>query len=125
MNRTHPHAETVRGSTGRSSLPGQPRQCPEGVGARWRLRAAESLLRIPKGIGFQWPALRTKGLSVQEASQRLASVVLSLLGHASIRRTIEAVIRPRIHVELDRHPTSAQSIRRFSSRKRSRPPTEM
>jgi hypothetical protein len=56
-------------------------------------------------------ALKTKGLSVQEASQRLASVVLSLPGHASIRRTIEAVIRPRIHVELDRHSSAAQSIR--------------
>ena len=48
---------------------------------------------------------------MQEAPQRLASVVLSLLGHASIRRTIEAVIRPRIHVELDRHSGAAQSIR--------------
>ena len=52
-----------------------------------------------------------KALSVQEASQCLASVVLGLLGHAGIRRTIEAVIRPWIHVELDRHSGSAQSIR--------------
>jgi hypothetical protein len=56
-------------------------------------------------------ASKAKGLSVQEASQCLASVVLSLPGHASIRRTIEAVIRPRIHVELDRHSSAAQSIR--------------
>ena len=52
-----------------------------------------------------------KGLSVQEASQRLASVVLGLPGHAGIRCTIEAVIRPRIHVQLDRYSGSAQSIR--------------
>jgi len=48
---------------------------------------------------------------VQEASQRLAIVVLGLLGHAGIRCPIEAVIRPRIHVKLDRHPGAAQSIR--------------
>jgi len=50
-------------------------------------------------------------LSVQEAPQRLAIVVLSLLGHAGIRCPIEAMIRPRIHVKLDRHPGAAQSIR--------------
>jgi len=50
-------------------------------------------------------------LSVQESSQRLAIVVLGLLGHAGIRYPIEAVIRPRIHVKLDRHPGAAQSIR--------------
>src|SRR3954468_14881387 len=50
-------------------------------------------------------------LSVQEASQRLASVVLSLPGHAGIRRAIEAVIRPRIYVQLDRYSGAAQSIR--------------
>ena len=48
---------------------------------------------------------------MQEASQRLASVVLGLPGHAGIRRTIEAVIRPRIHVQLDRYSGAAQSIR--------------
>jgi hypothetical protein len=56
-------------------------------------------------------ARKRKSLSVQEASQRLASVVLGLPGHAGIRRTIEAVIRPRIHVEFDRHSGAAQSIR--------------
>jgi hypothetical protein len=30
--------------------------------------------------------------------------VLGLLGNAGIRYAIEAVIRPRIHVKLDRHP---------------------
>jgi hypothetical protein len=48
---------------------------------------------------------------VQEASQRLASVLLGLPGHAGIRRTIEAVIRPWIHVQLDRYSAAAQSIR--------------
>jgi len=43
-------------------------------------------------------------LSVQKASQRLAIVVLGLLGDAGIRCPIEAVIRPGIHVELDVHP---------------------
>src|SRR3954469_24166425 len=52
-----------------------------------------------------------QGLSVQEASQRLTSVVLGLLGHAGIHRAIEAVIRPRIHVQLDRYSGTAQSIR--------------
>ena len=50
-------------------------------------------------------------LSVQEAAQRLAIVVLGLLGNAGIRYAIEAVIRPRIHVKLDRHPRADQSIR--------------
>ena len=48
---------------------------------------------------------------MQEASQRLASVVLGLPGHAGTRCSIEAVIRPRIHVKLDRQPGAAQSIR--------------
>ena len=48
---------------------------------------------------------------MQEAPQRLAIVVLSVLGHAGIRCPIEAMIRPRIHVKLDRHPRAAQSIR--------------
>src|SRR6516162_2465281 len=56
-------------------------------------------------------AILSEGLSVQEASQRLTSVVLGLPGHAGIRRTIEPVIRPRIHVQLDWNPGSAQSIR--------------
>ena len=47
---------------------------------------------------------------MQEAAQRLAIVVLGLLGNAGIRYPIEAVIRPRIHVKLDRHPRAAQSI---------------
>jgi hypothetical protein len=34
-------------------------------------------------------------------SQRLASVVLGLPGHAGIRRTIEAVIRSRIHLRVE------------------------
>ena len=42
-------------------------------------------------------------LSVQEASQRFASVTISLLGHAGIRCPIEPVICPRVHVKLDRH----------------------
>ena len=48
---------------------------------------------------------------MQEATQRLAVVVLGLLGNAGIRYPIEAVIRPRIHVKLDRHPGATQSIR--------------
>src|ERR1700740_3183277 len=56
-------------------------------------------------------AILQKGLSVQEASQRLTSVPLGLPGHAGIRRTIEAVIRPRIQVQLDRYSDAAQSIR--------------
>ena len=48
---------------------------------------------------------------MQEAAQRLAIVVLGLLGNAGIRYPVEAVIRPRIHVKLDRHPGAAQSIR--------------
>ena len=55
--------------------------------------------------------VKQKGLPVQEASQRLTSIVLGLPGHAGIRRTIEAVIRPRIHVQLDRYSGAAQSIR--------------
>src|SRR4051812_14503054 len=57
------------------------------------------------------PPVRDPILSVQEASQRRASIVLRLLGHAGIRYPVEAVICPRIHVELDRHPGAAQSIR--------------
>src|SRR4051794_9944396 len=51
------------------------------------------------------------GLSVQETSQRLASIALGLFGHAGIRRAIEAVIRPWIYVQLDRYSGGAQSIR--------------
>jgi hypothetical protein len=54
---------------------------------------------------------KQRGLSVQEASPSLTRVVLGLPGHAGIRRTIEAVIRPRIQVQLDRHAGAAQSIR--------------
>ena len=54
---------------------------------------------------------RCRLLSMQEASQRLAIVVLGLPGHAGIRCPVEAMIRPRIHVKLDRHPGAAQSIR--------------
>ena len=53
---------------------------------------------------------------MQEASQRLASVVLGLLGHAGIRYPVETVIRPRIHVELDRHrPDSDVDTQGFQS----------
>ena len=48
---------------------------------------------------------------MQEASQRLAGIVLGLLGHASIRYSVEAVICPRIDMKLDRYPGAAQSIR--------------
>src|SRR4051812_11404563 len=48
---------------------------------------------------------------MQKASQRLASVVLGLPGHAGICRAIEAVICPRIQVQLDRYAGAAQSIR--------------
>jgi hypothetical protein len=54
---------------------------------------------------------KQKGLSMQEAPQRLTRVVLGLPGRAGIRRTIKAVIRPRIRVQLDRYPGAAQSIR--------------
>src|SRR5262249_52675577 len=54
---------------------------------------------------------RCRVLSVQEAAQRLASVMLGLLGNAGIGYPIKAVIRPRIHVKLDRHPSATQSIR--------------
>ena len=47
---------------------------------------------------------------MQKAPQRFAIVVLGLLGDAGIRCPIEAVIRPRIHVELDVHPGAAQSL---------------
>jgi len=49
-------------------------------------------------------------LSVQEASQRFASVTLSLLGHAGIRCPIEPVIRPRVHVKLDWNSRTAQAF---------------
>lgn len=49
--------------------------------------------------------------SVQEASQRLASVALGLLGHAGVRHLVKAMIGPRIHVKLDRHPGAAQPVR--------------
>ena len=48
---------------------------------------------------------------MQEASQRLAGIVLGLLGHASIRYSVEAVICPRIDMKLDWYPGAAQSIR--------------
>ena len=47
---------------------------------------------------------------MQEATQRLAVVVLGLLGDAGIGSPIEAVIRPRIHVKLDRHPGAAEAV---------------
>ena len=64
-----------------------------------RGRGPESLPSIAEAEGVE-----ARVLSVQEASQRFASVVLGPLGHAGIRCPIEAVIRPRIHVKLDRHP---------------------
>jgi hypothetical protein len=48
---------------------------------------------------------------VQESSQRFAIVAFGLLGHAGIRRLIEAVIRPRVHVKLNRNSGTAQAIR--------------
>ena len=48
---------------------------------------------------------------MQEAAQRLAIVVLGLLGNPGICYAIEAVIGPRIQVKLDRHPGAAQSVR--------------
>ena len=54
--------------------------------------------------------MKVRVLSVQEASQRLAGVVLGLLGNAGIRYPIEAVICPRIQVQLDRYSRAAQSI---------------
>ena len=48
---------------------------------------------------------------MQEAAQRLAIVLLGLLGNAGIRYPIEAVIRPRIQVQLDWYSGAAQSIR--------------
>jgi hypothetical protein len=56
-----------------------------------------------RGEGFEHVSLTAQS----KASQRLASVVLGLSGHAGIRRTIEAPI----HVALDRHSGAAQSIR--------------
>jgi len=47
---------------------------------------------------------------VQEATQRLASVVLGLLRNAGIGYPIEAVICPRVQVKLGRHPGAAQSV---------------
>src|SRR5205814_5415034 len=67
--------------------------------------------RFAEAAGAKAWQNRCGALSVQESSQRLAIVVLCLLGHAGIRYPIEAVIRPRIHVKLDRHPGAAQSIR--------------
>src|SRR4051794_12454744 len=77
-----------------------------------RPSSRRTVARGRKGQGSALPKWRTgQGLSVQEASQRLTSVMLGLPGHAGIRRTIEAVIRPRIHVQLDRYSGAAQSIR--------------
>src|SRR5262249_40740942 len=61
--------------------------------------------------GVQARQNRCRALSVQEAAQRLASVMLGLLSNAGIRYPIEAVIRPRIYMKLDRHPSATQSIR--------------
>jgi hypothetical protein len=52
-----------------------------------------------------------KSLSMQEASQGLASIMLGLSGHSGIRYTIKAMIRSRVHMEFDRHSCTAQSIR--------------
>ncbi len=48
---------------------------------------------------------------MQEAPQRFAIVALGLLGHAGIRCSIEAVIRPRVHVKLDWNSSTTQAIR--------------
>src|ERR1044071_3800301 len=44
------------------------------------------------------PPVRDPILSVQEASQRLTRVMLGLLGHSGIRRPVEAVTCPRLHM---------------------------
>src|SRR3981081_679540 len=67
--------------------------------------------RFAEAAGVKAWQNRCGVLSVQEATQRLAVVVLGLLGNAGIRSPIEAVIRPRIHVKLDGHPSAAQSVR--------------
>src|SRR5438067_94112 len=76
--------------------------------SRSRVTALDS---FAEAKGVKADRIRCTILSVQKASQRLTSVVLGLLGHAGIRYPIQAVIRPRIHVKLDRHPGAAQSIR--------------
>ncbi len=77
----------------------------EGLALLWCVAKVTALMPVSKDF------ITRKRLSVQEASQRLTRVVLGLLGHAGIRRAIEAVIRPRIDVELDRHARATQSIR--------------
>ncbi len=77
----------------------------------WQIRRAATPIVMAGHVGANSRRWKRKGLSVQEASQRFRSVVLGLLSHAGIRRTIEVVIRPRIYVELDRHSGPAQSIR--------------
>src|SRR5580698_10047407 len=79
-----------------------PTSKPSGVGGRSTTRSVSvprrSLLR------------KRNGLSVQEAPQCLARVVLGLPGHAGIRRAIEAVIGSRIQVKFDRYSGAAQSM---------------
>ena len=53
-------------------------------------------------------AIRQKGLSVQEASQRLISVVLGLPGHAGIRRAMRAAAA---YGETPAEPSSPSSER--------------
>jgi hypothetical protein len=72
---------------------------------RCRKRAASSARDTTRWQGDR--SDECTALSVQEASQSLATVTLGLLGHAGIRGLVKAMIRPRIHVKLDRHPGAA------------------
>ena len=63
--------------------------------------SSQSALRFPESRFLRDRSIagtKQKGLSVQEASERLTSIVLGLPGHAGIRCAIETVIRPRIYV---------------------------
>jgi hypothetical protein len=75
---------------------------PPGTANGVRCSAARVRSRCPRFAEAE--GVKARVPSVQEASQRLASVVLGLLGHAGIRCPIEAMIRPRIQFQLDRHP---------------------
>jgi hypothetical protein len=59
-----------------------------------RGRNPDALPSIAEAEGVKAWQNRCRVLSVQEAAERLAIVVLGLLGNAGIRYPIEAVIRP-------------------------------